>query len=95
MPTNIWYCSISNNHDIEAVDVRIICKPSIRIDYHHVNVFNNYSKQLYFVCPIQSPIYIVSTPYNGSYSIIRVELDCFHIAILIAKLLTAPIVQCH
>ena len=34
--------------------VRIFSKPSIRIDYHHVNVLNNYSKQLYLI--LSSPI---------------------------------------
>ena len=46
-------------------------------------------------CPTQSPLYVVSIPNNGSYSIIRVHLDYFHITTLIAKLLTALIVQCH
>ena len=45
-------------------------------------------------CPTQSPIYVVSTPNNGSYSITRVYLDYCRITKFIAKLLTAPIVQC-
>ena len=73
--------------------VRIFYKPSIRIDYYNVNVFNNYSKQLYLICPAQSPLYVVSIPNNGSYSITRVHLDDFHITALIAKPLTALIVQ--
>ena len=77
------------------VIVRIFSKPSIRIDYYHVNVLNNYSKQLYLNCPAQSPLYVVSIPNNGSYSITRVHLDYFHITTLIAKLLTPLIVQCH
>ena len=74
--------------------VRIFYKPSIRIDYHHANVLHNYSKQLYLNYPAQSPVYVVSTSYNESYSITRVQLDYFDITTLIAKLLTAPIVQC-
>ena len=42
--------------------VRIFSKPSIRIDYHHVNGLNNYNKQLYLNCPAQSPLYVVSIP---------------------------------
>ena len=42
--------------------VRICSKPSIRIDYHHVNVLNNYNKQLYLNCTAQSPLYVVSIP---------------------------------
>ena len=45
-----------------AYPVRIFSKPSIRIDYHHINVLNNYSKQLYLNCPAQSPLYVVSIP---------------------------------
>ena len=78
-----------------VIDVRIFYKPLIRTNYHHINVLNNYSKQLYLICPTQSPIYVVSTPHNGSYSIKRVHLDYFHITTLISKLLTTPIVQCH
>ena len=80
---------------LRDASVRIFSKPSIRIDYHHVNVLNNYSKQLYLICPAQSPLYVVSIPNNGSYSITRVHLDYFHITTLIAKLLTVLIVQCH
>ena len=72
--------------------VRTFLKPLIRIDYHHVNVLNNYIKQLYLICPAQSPLYVVSIPNNGSNIITKVHLDYFHITILIAKLLTALIV---
>ena len=75
--------------------VRIFSKPLIRIDYHHANVLNNYSKQLYLICLAQNPLYVVSIPNNGSYSITRVHLDYFHITTLISKLLTALIVLCH
>ena len=75
--------------------VRIFYKPSVRIEHHHVNVLNNYSKQLYLICLAQSPLYVVSIPKNGGYSITIVHLDYFHITTLIARLLTTLIVQCH
>ena len=50
------------NTACQGVCVRIFSKPSIRIDYHHVNVLNNYSKQLYLNFPAQSPLYVVSIP---------------------------------
>ena len=78
------YCSPS---------VRIFVKLSIRFDFYHVYSTTIANNCILYVQPNLLYIYIyISTPNNKSYRITRMQLDYFYITILIAKLLTVPIV---
>ena len=75
--------------------VRIFSKPSIRIDYHHVNGLNNYNKQLYLNCPAQSPLYVVSIPAMEATALQECTWITSTLAHSLLSFLTALIVQCH